>query len=296
MKSGFIALSGLPNAGKSSLLNALLKEEVAIVSPKAETTRNAIIGVLNRDDYQMIFLDTPGMHEGASVLGSYMNKEAFKQADGADVIFYMVDAKKGLSAKDDKNLEILFKYERPIFLILNKIDLISKDLLIKRIAYASEKYDFKEIIPISVKDEDNLDELLKTAATYFKDEIAYYPSDYQTNADLKFRTSEIIRLALLKNCAKEVPHLVAVKIDTFKETAKRVYIEATIVCAKDNHKAIIIGKNGRMLQKINRDASKDLSELYSKKCFLSLFVKVMEDWYNSKHKLLDLGYFIDKDD
>lgn len=296
MKSGFIALSGLPNAGKSSLLNALLKEEVAIVSPKAETTRNAIIGVLNRDDYQLIFLDTPGMHEGASVLGSYMNKEAFKQADGADVIFYMVDAKKGLSAKDDKNLEILFKYERPIFLILNKIDLISKDLLIKRIAYASNKYDFKEIIPISAKDEDNLDELIKTATSYFKDEIAYYPSDYQTSADLKFRTSEIVRLALLKNCAKEVPHLVAVKIDTFKETAKRVYIEATIVCAKDNHKAIIIGKNGRMLQKINRDASKNLSELYAKKCFLSLFVKVMEDWYNSKHKLMDLGYFIDKDD
>ncbi len=296
MKSGFIALSGLPNAGKSSLLNALLKEEIAIVSPKAETTRNAIIGVLNHEENQMIFLDTPGMHEGASTLSAFMNKEAFKQADGADIIFYLVDSKKGLNKDDEANLKILFSYERPLFLILTKIDLISKDLLIRRIAYAGEKYDFAEIIPISAKENENLEELLKTAATYFKDEVIYYPQDYKTSADQTFRTSEIIRLAILANCDKEVPHLVAVKIDSFKETAKRVYLEATIVCAKDNHKAIIIGHSGKMLQKINYASCKKLRELYQKKVFLSLFVKVEPDWFNSRHKLMDLGYFIDKND
>lgn len=292
MKSGFVAIVGKPNAGKSSLINALLHEKVSIISHKAQTTRNSIIGVLNSPDYQMVFLDTPGIHKASTILGSYMNKEAMKQADGVDVIYYLVDAKKGLDDADKEILEQIFTYNVPVFLLLNKIDLISKDTLMARIIYAHNNYKFKEIIPISALCEDNLSELIKTTLDYFNDDIQFYPDDVTTNTTIEFRISELIREKILLKTDQEIPHFVACKVESMKLTDKKAYIEATIVCNRDTHKAIIIGHHGKKLQSINIAASKDISALLGRKVILSLFVKVEEDWMNKNSKLYDLGYYI----
>lgn len=292
MKSGFIALLGRPNAGKSTLLNALLKEKIAITTHKAQTTRNAILGILNDDEYQIVFIDTPGIHEATSALGIYMNKEAMSQADGADIVLYIVDGNKGLQEEDKRVLDKIYSYEVPVFLVVNKIDEISKDRLISRLAFADNNYKFDEIIPISALNKENLDELLNTCKKYLKDDVMYYPSDSKTNMNIDFQVSEIIREKVILNTEREVPHLVACKVDEIKDRTSKVFINASIICNKDSHKAIIIGKGGSMLKKINEQASSDISKLFdNKKIFLSLFVKVQEDWLNSQKQLFNLGYF-----
>lgn len=298
MKSGFVAIIGRPNAGKSTLINTLLNEKIAITTYKAQTTRNAILGILNDNDTQIIFVDTPGIHEPNTALGTYMNKEAMSQADGADVIYYLVDGVKGLTKQDQEILDKIFTYDIPVFLVLNKIDEINNDTLISRLSYVNNKYDFKEIIPISALNKDNIDELLKTTKQYLNDDIMYYPKDVNTNVNLDFKISEIIREKIILNTEQEVPHLVACKIDNIKEKTSKVYIDATIICNKDSHKAIIIGAQGKMLKKINDQACTDISKLFNnKKIYLSLYVKVEEDWLNSQKKLFNLGYFTgDKDE
>lgn len=281
---------GLPNVGKSSLLNALLKEELAITSAKAQTTRNAILGIVHEAENELIFIDTPGIHKAKTELGNNMNKEAFGQAEGADVIYYMIDAKRGLSYEDHDVLKRLFKLEIPIFLVINKIDLIGQDLLAKLLTDSAKEYAFAEYVPISVLNDDNLQELVRTTVTYFKDDIKYYPDDMKTNVSQEFRIKEIIRRQVLLNCNEEIPHLVAVTIDTLKISDKSVKIEAVIICNKDSHKAIIIGHKGQKLKVINNGAVKELKELFQKKIYLSLFVKVKQDWMNKTKDLLELGY------
>ncbi|MDO4500895.1 MAG: GTPase Era [Erysipelotrichaceae bacterium] len=291
MKSGFIALIGRPNAGKSTLINSLLQRKVAIATHKAQTTRNSILGILNREDLQLVFIDTPGIHEATSYLGSYMNKEAYAQADGADIIFYVVDAVKGLGRADKEVLEKLFAYDIPIFCVFNKIDELSNEKLIDRCQFAATHYDFKEIVPISALESNNIEELIKTSLDYLNDGVLYYPTDTEEVRSNDFKISEIIREKIILFTEKEVPHLTAVKIDTLKETDSKVTIEASIIVNKQSHKGIIIGKQGAMLKKINMSACKDIKALLGKKVLLSLYVKVEEDWLNSSKKLFDLGYF-----
>ena len=292
MKSGFIAIIGRPNAGKSTLINSLLKEKIAITTQKAQTTRNAILGILNEEDSQIVFIDTPGIHDAKTALGAYMNREAMSQAEGVDIIYYIVDGNKGLQNQDKEILERLFSYEAHVFLLVNKIDELSSDQLIKRLAYAQQNYDFAEIIPISALNKDNLDELLETSKSYLHDSIQYYPEDMKTNMNLEFRISEIIREKIILNTREEVPHLVACRIEEIREKSSKVQIEATIICNKDTHKAIIIGRGGSMLKKINDQASSDIAKLFdNKKIILSLYVRVEEDWLNSQKQLFDLGYF-----
>lgn len=292
MKTGFIAILGRPNAGKSTLLNAILGEKIAITTHKAQTTRNAILGILNEADYQIIFIDTPGIHEATTALGTYMNKEALSQADGADVVLYMVDGNKGLQDEDKQILDKVFNYGIPVFLVVNKIDEINKDRLISRLAFADSNYDFAEIIPISALNKENLDELLNTCKSYLKDEIKYYPDDSKTNMNIDFQIAEIIREKIILNTEREVPHLVACRVDEIKERTSKVFINASIIANKQSHKAIIIGKNGSMLKKINDQACGDITKLFdNKKVYLSLFVKVEEDWLNSSKQLFNLGYF-----
>ena len=292
MKSGFIAIIGRPNAGKSTLINALLGEKIAITTSKAQTTRNAILGILNDDDSQIVFIDTPGIHEAKTALGSYMNKEAMSQAAGVDIIYYIVDGHKGLQKEDKEIIDRLFTYEAPVFLLLNKIDELSSDQLIKRLSYANENYKFSEIIPISALNKENLDELLETSKKYLHDSVQYYPDDVKTNMNREFRIAEIIREKIILNMREEVPHLVACRVEEIKEKTSKVFIEATIICNKDTHKGIIIGKNGSMLKKINDQASSDIAALFpGKKIILSLYVRVEEDWLNSEKQLFNLGYF-----
>ena len=292
MKSGFIAILGRPNAGKSTLLNAILGEKVAITTHKAQTTRNAILGILNEDDYQIVFIDTPGIHEATTALGTYMNKEALSQADGADVVLYMIDGTKGIQDEDKEVLDKVYKYDVPVFLVVNKIDEINKDKLISRLAFADKNYKFDEIIPISALNKDNLDELLNTCKSYLKDDVQYYPNDTKTNMNIDFQIAEIIREKVILNTEREVPHLVACKVDEIKDRTSKVFISASIIANKESHKAIIIGKGGSMLKKINTQSCVDISKLFNnKKVYLSLFVKVEEDWLNSSKQLFNLGYF-----
>ncbi|MBQ9158699.1 MAG: GTPase Era [Erysipelotrichaceae bacterium] len=292
MKSGFIAILGRPNAGKSTLINSIMKEKIAITTQKAQTTRNAILGILNDEDSQIVFIDTPGIHEAKTALGTYMNREALSQAEGVDIIYYIVDGTKGLQSEDKQILERVFSYGVPVFLLVNKIDEISSDLLIRRLTYASDNYSFAEIIPISALKKDNIDELIATSKGYLTDSVQYYPEDVKTNMNLDFRISEIIREKIILNTREEIPHLVAVRIEEIKEKTSKVQIEATIICNKDTHKGIIIGRSGSMLKKINDQASSDIARLFDgKKIILSLYVKVEEDWLNSQKQLFDLGYF-----
>lgn len=291
MKSGFIAIIGRPNAGKSTLLNNLLNRKLAITTYKAQTTRNAILGILNEDDYQIVFVDTPGIHNAKSALGSYMNKEAYAQANGADLIFYLVDGNKGLQREDEEVLETIFSYDIPVFLLMNKIDEFSSDRLISRLNYANTHYDFAEIIPISALKKDNLGELLTVAKQYLQEGVQYFPEDAITNVSTRFTVSEIIREKVILNTYEEIPHFVAVNIEEYKETEKRLYIEATIIVNKDTHKGIVIGKQGTMLRKINEAATKDITKLIGKKVILSLYVRVEEDWLNKEKRLFELGYF-----
>ena len=292
MKSGFIAILGRPNAGKSTLLNSLLGEKIAITTHKAQTTRNAILGILNEPDYQIVFIDTPGIHDAKTALGLYMNKEAMSQADGADVVLYLIDANKGLQDEDKEVLDKVFTYDIPVFLVANKIDEVNKDRLISRLVYADNNYKFSEIIPISALNNQNLDELLSTIKKYLKDEVQYYPNDAKTNMNIDFQIAETIREKVILNTEREVPHLVACKVDEVKERTSKVFITASIICNKDSHKAIIIGKNGSMLRRINEQACVDICKLFNgKKVYLSLFVKVQEDWLNSQKQLFNLGYF-----
>lgn len=292
MKSGFIAILGRPNAGKSTLINSIMKEKIAITTQKAQTTRNAILGILNDEDSQIVLIDTPGIHEAKTALGTYMNREALSQAEGVDIIYYIVDGTKGLQSEDKQILERVFSYGAPVFLLVNKIDEISSDLLIRRLTYASDNYSFAEIIPISALKKDNIDELIATSKGYLTDSVQYYPEDVKTNMNLDFRISEIIREKIILNTREEIPHLVAVRIEEIKEKTSKVQIEATIICNKDTHKGIIIGRSGSMLKKINDQASSDIARLFDgKKIILSLYVKVEEDWLNSQKQLFDLGYF-----
>ena len=292
MKSGFIAIIGRPNAGKSTLINAILKEKIAITTHKAQTTRNAILGILNEEDCQIVFIDTPGIHKATTGLGTYMNKEALAQAAGVDVIYYIIDGNKGLQKEDKEILEKVFSYEVPVFLLINKIDDMSSDLLIERLNYAQQHYDFAEYIPISALKQDNLDELLRTSKYYLHDDVRYFPEDMVTDLHRDFRIAEIIREKIILNTEEEIPHLVACKVDEIKELTSKVKIEASIICNKKTHKAIIIGRNGSILKKINDQASSDIAKLFDhKKIILSLYVKVEEDWLNSQKQLFDFGYF-----
>lgn len=292
MKSGFVAIVGRPNAGKSSLLNALLEEKISITSKKAQTTRNTIIGIYSSDDIQIVFHDTPGIHKASSNLGTYMNKEAMSQAEGVDIIYYIVDINKGISEEDEKLLKRLADNHSKIFLLLNKIDCISKERLLKKISDIGQKYHFDEIIPISALNNENLDELILTTKKYLTDDMAYYPSDIKTSATMEFRIAEIIREKVLLKCHEEIPHLVATKVENIEVKENRINIDAAIICNKTSHKGIIIGNRGSNLKVINMMASKDIKAIYHKKVNLSLFVKVDEDWMNKNSKLMDLGYFI----
>ena len=296
MKSGFVAIVGKPNSGKSTLINKLIDNKISIVSDKAQTTRNSIIGVYNKKDLQIVFVDTPGIHNPKTSLGSYMNKVSYSEANGCDVIYYLSDVSKGLDKDDKEILDKLFNYDIPIFLILNKIDLVKKNLIIERLSYATSNYKFAEYIPLSALKNDNIDELINTTVSYLKEGPKYYPDDFKNNLSTNQVISEIIRERLLKNLDKEVPHLMAVSIDNYKEDNKKAIIEASIIVNKESHKGIVLGKGGSMLNKVNVEATTELEKKLGLKVVLSLFVKVDEDWINNEKKMFELGYFIEKND
>ena len=290
MKSGFIALVGRPNVGKSTLLNAIIGRKIAITSDKPQTTRNIIQGIYTDDDSQMIFIDTPGIHKPKNRLGKILNKEAYISMDDVDIILFLVDITENLG-KGDKFIIDLFKNtSKPVILVINKIDRLPKSEILHKIEEYKNLYDFDEIVPVSAIKGDNIDRLISILKGKLTDNIKYYEDDVVTNVSNSFMISEIIREKILELTHEEVPHSVNVVTEDISYDKNVVNIKAMIVIDRENLKRIIIGKQGTMIKEIGRRARIEIEELLGKKVYLELFVKVIEKWRDREKYLNEIGY------
>ena len=292
-KSGFCALIGMPNVGKSTLLNAIAGQKIAIISEKPQTTRNRILAVYSTPEAQIMFTDTPGIHEPRNKLGEYMVRIANDSMRDTDVVIFVVDASKGIRPKEREIAENIDKLGIPAILVINKIDLIKKEDLLPMIADFSSMNDFEDIIPISAKEEDGVGNLLSVIKHYLKPGPMFYDEDTVTDQPEKAIAAEIIREKLLWLLEEEVPHGIAIEITRMHEKPRITEIHATIYCEKKTHKGIIIGKNGEMLKRIGTHAREDIEKMLDKKVYLQLWVKIKTDWRNSDFLIKNFGY---KDD
>lgn len=288
MKSGFVSIVGRPNVGKSTLINSLLNQKVAIVSNKVGTTRNNIFGIYNDSDSQIVFVDTPGIGKSDSKLGEILNNKAYEAMEN-DIVLFVVDIASGFGKNDNKILEKLKNDKKDVILILNKVDLIKKDKLFEEIIKIKDLYEFLDIVPLSSLKNDNVDELIKVIKKYLKDDIKYFDDSIITNVSEEFMVAEIIREKVLKLTKDEVPHAITSLVENMEFKKNSVYINALIIVDKENLKKIIIGKNGNMLKKIGKNARLDIEKLLNKKVYLELFVKVIDNWREKEGKLKELG-------
>ncbi len=298
-KSGFVALIGRPNVGKSTLLNNILKTKVSIISPKPQTTRDLIEGVYTTDNEQIIFVDTPGIHKPIHKLGEFMNSESLSSLADVDLVLYLIDGNMEFGSGDSFIINELKRVNPKTFLVVNKVDLVkNKEKLLENVLKFTKEYDFKEVFYISALNGNNIDLLLKNISSNLEEGPMFFEKDQITNHSESFLISEIIREKVLYLTKEEVPHSVAVVIEN-KEIDKAnpnlLNINATIVCERSSQKKIIIGKNGQMIKQIGIDARKDLCLILGKKIYLELFVRVEEDWRNKNRELKKLGYYQDKD-
>ncbi len=292
-KSGFVTIIGRPNVGKSTLLNLLTGEKIAIMSSKPQTTRHTIRTVVTTEDYQMVFVDTPGIHKPKNKLGEFMIKEAFNTLEEVDVILFLVDANdKAIGPGDSMIMEELQKTGVPTLLLINKIDLVDKQQLLPLMAQYNESYDFEEIIPISAVKAETAPQVLKAIEKLLPEGDKYYPEDMLTDQQERVLAQELIREKLLNLLSDEVPHGIGVEVIRFKEAPQKnmIEIDANIYCEKESHKGIIIGKSGTVLKKVGTFARQDMERLFDCKVFLKLWVKVKDDWRNSDFMLNELGY------
>ena len=290
MKSGFVGIIGRPNVGKSTLLNAIVGKKIAITSSTAQTTRNMIQGIYNSEDLQIVFVDTPGIHKPENKLGKILNKQAYYTLDDVDVILFLTDVTQKLGTGDKFVIEKLKETNVPVILILNKIDKIPYEMILPKIDEYKDLYDFKEIIPISAFKQKNIDELIKTVSNYLVDDIKYFNEDMITNVSTTFSISELIREKVLLLTKEEVPHSVTCIIDDISEDKNNISIGASVIVDRENLKKILIGKNGNMIKKIGIEARKDIENLLSKKVYLDLRVKVVNNWREKEQFLNQLGY------
>lgn len=289
-KSGYVTIIGRPNVGKSTLLNKIMGEKLSIVSSKPQTTRNNIQTILNGEDYQIIFVDTPGIHKPRHKLGENMVKNAEESMKEVDLVLFLTTPDVVFGRGDLHILETLENVKCPVFLVLNKIDENNQSKVAETLKNFSAAYDFKEIIPISALRNKNIDTLKELMINYLSEGPKYYPDDMITDVKEKFIISEIIREKALRLLDEEVPHGVAVDVMTMKKVNGIYNIEATMFCEKDSHKGIIIGKGGSMLKKISTYAREDMEKFLECKVFLTLWVKVKKDWRDNKLVLKELGY------
>ena len=289
MKSGFVSIIGRPNVGKSTILNALLERKVSIVTEKAQTTRNAIKGIYDDGEYQIVFIDTPGIHKAHHSLGKIMNRDALDSAKDVDAIVLVVDASKKVDEGDMFIHESLSK-NIPTYVVINKIDLvrITQAQDIKK--QYQELYPKAQIIEMSAIDNFGIDTLLNEIKSVLKEGPRYFEEDAISDKDSSFFVSEVIREKLLNLLKDEVPHNLAVRVDEIKHKSESVMIHATIIVDRDSHKGIVIGKDGKRIKAIGTRARKELEEYFQKHIFLELFVSVKEDWLNNPRILKELGY------
>ncbi|WP_144511123.1 GTPase Era [Bacillus sp. FJAT-22090] len=293
-KSGFISIIGRPNVGKSTFLNRVIGQKIAIMSDKPQTTRNKVQGVLTLEQSQMIFIDTPGIHKPKHKLGDFMLKVAKNTLREVDAILFMVNATEPRGKGDEFIIDMLENNETPVFLIINKIDQVHPDDLISIIESYKDKYDFAEIVPISALQGNNVDRLLETIQKYLPEGPQYYPADQVTDHPERFIISELIREKVLHLTREEIPHSIAVVIDKIKkeeDTEKdMIRVMATIIVERDSQKGIVIGKKGALLKEVGTRARHDIEMLLGTKVFLELWVKVQKDWRNKSTHLRDYGF------
>ena len=290
MKSGFVTILGKPNVGKSTLLNKILGEKVAIVSPKPQTTRNKILGILNEPDYQIIFIDTPGKHNIKNKLDKYMDTEIEQAKKDVDIVLLVIDGSKKITEADYQFVEGFEKSNQKVIVVVNKIDTTTFEKLYPQLVRFNEMDFVLDIIPISAKSGKNVEDLLSVIKSNLTSDIRYYDEDIYTDKSVRFMVSEIIREKALLYLQDEIPHGVAVDIVEFKEDAKKVIIDADIICERDSHKPIILGRGGEMIKKIGTEARLDIEKLVDNKVFLNLFVKVRDNWRNNNNQISNLGY------
>lgn len=292
-KSGFVTIIGRPNVGKSTLLNLLAGEKISIISNKPQTTRNTIKTIITGEDSQIIFIDTPGIHKPQTKLGEYMVNVAESSLNEVDLILFMIDASSDKpGAGDQFIIEQLANLNTPVFLIINKIDLVKKEQLLTLIGIYSKLMNFREIIPVSAVNNEGCDIILKEIKKLLPEGPKYFPDDVLTDQPEKVIAAELIREKILNLLSDEVPHGTGVEVQSFKERKGRelVDIQATIYCEKETHKGIIIGREGKMLKKIGMQAREEIEKLLGVKVNLQLWVKVKPDWRNSDNMLKTLGY------
>lgn len=289
-KSGFAALIGRPNVGKSTLMNCLIGQKIAITSSKPQTTRNRIQTVFTCKEGQIIFVDTPGIHKAKNRLGDYMVNVANASLKEVDVILWLVEPSDYIGAGEQHIIEQLKKIHTPVILVMNKIDTVKKDELLKFIDAYRKEMDFAEIVPVSALKDDNTQELIKCIMQYLPYGPAFYDEDTVTDQPQRQIVAELIREKALRCLEEEIPHGIAVTIEKMKWRGKIVDIEATIICEKESHKGIIIGKQGTMLKRIGTSARRDIEDLLESKVNLQLWVKVKKDWRDSDFLLKNFGY------
>ena len=289
-KSGFVSIVGRPNVGKSTLLNHILKTKLAITSSTAQTTRNTIQGIYTDEDAQIIFMDTPGIHKPQDGLGSFMNTNALNSIYGVDLVLFLAPADEKIGKGDRFIVERLKEADGPVYLILNKIDLLSKEQLIEKLNEWKGLFDFKEIIPISALNGDNIDDLMNTIKNDLQEGVMYYPKDHLTDHPERLIMAEFIREKILYFTHEEVPHSVAIVIERMIEDEQGVHIMAAIIVDRQSQKAIIIGKQGSLIKKVRQNARKEMKRFLQVPVELELFVKVEKNWRNKQKYLKEFGY------
>ena len=290
-KSGFVAIVGRPNVGKSTFMNYVLGHKIAIMSDKAQTTRNKIQGVYTKEDAQIVFLDTPGIHKPKHELGEFMVKSAYSALKEVDAVLFMVNVSEKRGPGDDFIIEKLKGIKTPIFLVLNKIDLVTPEVLLERVESYKDALDFAGVFPISVLQGNNVNELMEGLINALPEGPQYYPADQITDHPEYFVVSELIREKILQLTQEEIPHSVAVTVDKMqKDEFDKVHVYANIIVERKSQKGIIIGKGGRLLKEIGTRARRDIQQLLGNKVYLELWVKVEKDWRKRKSNLQEYGY------
>lgn len=290
MKSGFVSIIGRPNVGKSTLLNTIMGRKIAITSLKAQTTRNNIMGVYHEEGMQIVFIDTPGIHKPKHNLGKLLNSMAYYSIEDADVVVLVVDISEEFGKGDKFVIERLESITKPVILVLNKIDMVKKEVILKKINQYKDLYDFAEIVPLSVIKKEDGDRLIEVLKKYITDDIRYYDDDYVTDKNMEFFVSEYVREKILNNTNDEVPHSITCVTESIKSSKESAEVNVLIIVERESLKKIIIGHKGEMIKKIGMDARKDIEAIMGKRVYLNLYVKTAPKWRDREKYLVEFGF------
>ncbi|MFK5925290.1 MAG: GTPase Era [Desulfuromusa sp.] len=290
--SGYIAIIGRPNVGKSTLLNRILGQKISITSNKPQTTRNRILGIHNFPAGQALFVDTPGIHKAKGKLNRFMVDQAVGACSDVDLILFLVEADDSPGGGDEYILKLLDKSAAPVFLIINKIDLVKPTRLLSLIQQYTDRFEFAQVVPLSARSGNGVPQMLQAIEPYLPEGPQYYPEDMLTDQPERFIIAELVREKIMRRTSEEIPYGVGVRVDTFEEKPEKklVVIQATIHVERDSHKKIIVGKGGQMIKAVGQEARKDIERLLGTRVFLELFVRVDKDWSQNERMLRELGY------